>query len=118
MKKVNLGERQMTVNVTKNADGTIICWGKEEMVIPQAGQEPGVRVVNIGSFPKFAGEPSVVVSIHTSNDKGGSRPFTVSGIDSSDPNFTLFKITAEDAQGRKDSLSTWFCNFIVIGKPL
>jgi hypothetical protein len=108
----------MTVNVTKNADGTIICWGKEEMIIPQNGQEPGVRQVNVGPFPEFAEEPSVVVSIHTSNDKGGSRPFSISGIDPAARNFTLFKITAEDCQGRKDSLSTWFCNFIVIGKPL
>jgi hypothetical protein len=108
----------MTVNVTKNADGTIICWGKEEMLIPQAGQEPGVRTVNIGPFPEFAEEPSVVVSIYTNNDKGGSRPFTVSVISPATPNFTLFKINAEDAQGRKDSLSTWFCNFIVVGKPL
>jgi hypothetical protein len=106
----------MTVNVTKNADGTITCWGKETMIIPSGGAV--ARQINITPLPEFAEEPTVIVSIHTNNDQGGSRPFTVTGIDSGAPNFTLFKITAEDCQGRNDSLSTWFCNFIVIGKPL
>lgn len=106
----------MTVNVTKNADGTITCWGKEELLIPSGG--PVLRQNNIGPFPEFTEEPSVVVSIFTNNDNGGSGPFTITGIDKAASNFTLFKITATDCQGRNDSLSTWFCNFIVIGKPL
>jgi hypothetical protein len=111
-----LGDQQMTVNVTKNADGTITCWGKAKMIIPSGGAV--VRQIDIGFFPEFAEEPIVTVSIYTNNDNGGSRPFTVTGIDPATPKFTLFKITATDCQGRSDSLSTWFCNFIVIGKPL
>jgi hypothetical protein len=112
----SLGDKQMTVNVTKNADGTITCWGKEEMLIPSGG--PVVRQVNIGPFPEFAAEPITTVSIYTLNDKGGSGPFAVTGIEAATPKSTLFKITATDCQGRSDSLSTWICNFIVIGKPL
>jgi hypothetical protein len=108
----------MSVNVTKNADGTITCWGKEIMIIPSGGSH--IRQVNIGPFPKFAEEPSITISISGGR---GVEAFVLTDIDAAAPSFELFKITATNGlnfarQGAVPSDFDYICYFNVIGKPL
>jgi hypothetical protein len=108
----------MPVNVTKNADGTITCWGKEPMFVPEGGSH--VRQCNITPLPPFAEEPSVTVSISGGQ---GTEVFLLTDIVSGSPNFTLFKITATNGlnlagRGAVPSTFDYVCYFNIIGKPL
>jgi hypothetical protein len=107
----------MSVNITKNADGTVTCWGKEPMFIPQGGAH--VRQCNITSLPEFAEEPSVTVSISGGQ---GTEVFLLSEIAAGSPTFTLFKITATNGlnlvRGATPSDFEYVCYFNIIGKPL
>jgi hypothetical protein len=113
-----IGDTTMTVNVINNADGTITCWGKEPMFIPDGGSH--VRQCNIAPLPAFAEEPAVTVSISGGQ---GTEVFLLSDIVAGGPSFTLFKITAFNGlnlagNGAIPSDFEYVCYFNITGKPL
>jgi hypothetical protein len=102
----------MSVNITKNADGTVTCWGKEPMFIPEGGSH--VRVCYISSLPEFAEEPSVTLSISGGR---GVEVFLLSEITPASPSFNSFKINATNGRAMPSDFE-YVCYFNVIGKPL
>jgi hypothetical protein len=108
----------MTVNVTRNGDGTITCWGKEKMLIPEGGAH--VRSCTIASPVEFKEEPCVTVSISGGQ---GVEVFLLSEIKFGAPRFNSIAINAQNGlnlQGRGSVASTfeYVCYFHITGKPL